>query len=105
VDLYTPLSIFGYNIVASEGEDWKKYRRISAPAFSEVRSTQVVETLLSRNVKRNNKLVWDETVAIMNDLFDNVWGNKEVVTVDQCLDLTLTVCQCLKGLFRFDTFF
>jgi cytochrome P450 len=36
VDLYTALSIFGTNIVASEGEGWKKYRKIAAPAFSEV---------------------------------------------------------------------
>jgi hypothetical protein len=30
------LSAFGINIVASEGEDWKKFRKIVAPAFSEV---------------------------------------------------------------------
>jgi hypothetical protein len=28
--------MFGANIVASEGEEWKKYRKIAAPAFSEV---------------------------------------------------------------------
>lgn len=33
---YTPLAIFGPNIVVSEGDEWKKYRKISAPAFSEV---------------------------------------------------------------------
>jgi cytochrome P450 len=31
------LSGFGKNIVASEGENWKKFRKIVAPAFSEVR--------------------------------------------------------------------
>jgi len=36
VYLYSPLSVFGPNIVASEGEEWKRYRTISAPAFSEV---------------------------------------------------------------------
>jgi hypothetical protein len=30
------VAIFGANIVASEGEEWKKYRKIVAPAFSEV---------------------------------------------------------------------
>ncbi|KXN89025.1 Secologanin synthase [Leucoagaricus sp. SymC.cos] len=75
VDLYNVLSFFGYNIIASEGEDWKRYRKISAPAFSD----------------RNNKLVWDETVSIMNDLFDNSWENKEEVTIDHCLDLTLPI--------------
>ena len=33
---YEVLVIFGPNIVASEGEEWKKYRKIAAPAFSEV---------------------------------------------------------------------
>ena len=33
---YEVLAIFGPNIVASEGEEWKKYRKIAAPAFSEV---------------------------------------------------------------------
>jgi cytochrome P450 len=37
VNLYVALSVFGINIVASEGEEWKKYRKIAAPAFSEVR--------------------------------------------------------------------
>jgi cytochrome P450 len=33
---YRVLAAFGPNIVASEGEEWKKYRKITAPAFSEV---------------------------------------------------------------------
>lgn len=36
VEQYTALSFYGHNIVASEGEEWKKYRKISAPAFSAV---------------------------------------------------------------------
>jgi cytochrome P450 len=36
VDNYKILSFFGKNIVASEGDEWKKYRKISAPAFSDV---------------------------------------------------------------------
>ncbi|KAH9998648.1 cytochrome P450 [Russula vinacea] len=44
---YAVLGIFGANIVVSEGEEWKKYRKIAAPAFSE----------------RNTKLVWDETTV------------------------------------------
>jgi hypothetical protein len=41
VHLYTPLTVFGINIVASEGEEWKKFRKIVAPTFSEVRSEHV----------------------------------------------------------------
>jgi cytochrome P450 len=33
---YTILTLFGENIVASEGNEWKRYRKIVSPAFSEV---------------------------------------------------------------------
>jgi cytochrome P450 len=36
ISRYRVLTVFGPNIVASEGEEWKKYRKITAPAFSEV---------------------------------------------------------------------
>ncbi|KAF5354196.1 hypothetical protein D9756_007136 [Leucocoprinus leucothites] len=85
VDVYKPLLFFGHNIVASEGETWKRYRKITAPAFSD----------------RNNKLVWDETIAIMNDLFENVWGDKEVITVDHCRDLTLPIALFVIGVAGF----
>jgi hypothetical protein len=42
--------------------------------------------------QKNNKLVWDETVRIMVDLFDNVWGDRPEVVVDHCVDITLSVC-------------
>jgi hypothetical protein len=41
--------------------------------------------------QKNNKLVWDEAIRIMMDLFDNVWGDKSEVVVDHCADLTLPV--------------
>ncbi|KAH9998670.1 cytochrome P450 [Russula vinacea] len=72
---YKIVAVFGANIVASEGEEWKKYRKIAAPAFSE----------------KNNKLVWDETIRIMMDLFDNVWGDRSEVVVDHCVDVTLPI--------------
>ena len=43
----------------------------------------------------NNKLVWDETLLIMRDLFDNVWGNKQEVEVGHAVDLILPVCLSL----------
>ena len=92
VHLYTPLTVFGINIVASEGEEWKKFRKIVAPTFSEVRSEHVRRlSTLKRTFQRNNKLVWDETIGIMNDLFDNVWGDKSEVVVDHCMDITIPV--------------
>ena len=41
--------------------------------------------------QRNNKLVWDETILIIMDLFDNVWGDKSEIVVDHCVDITVTV--------------
>ncbi|KAI0279039.1 cytochrome P450 [Russula aff. rugulosa BPL654] len=78
---YEVLTVFGPNIIASVGEEWKKYRKITAPAFSE----------------RNNKLVWDETIGIMNDLFDNVWGDRSEVVVDHCVDITLPIALFVVG--------
>jgi hypothetical protein len=36
VKAYKVLTVFGGNIVASEGEEWKRYRKVAAPAFSDV---------------------------------------------------------------------
>jgi hypothetical protein len=41
--------------------------------------------------QRNNKLVWDETIRIMEDLFDNVWGDRSEIVVDHFADITLPV--------------
>ncbi|EDR04916.1 uncharacterized protein LACBIDRAFT_303796 [Laccaria bicolor S238N-H82] len=72
---YEPLKIFGPSILTSEGEQWKRYRKIVAPAFSD----------------RNYKMVWDETVRIVNGCFDT-WGDRKVVVVDHCLaDVTLPI--------------
>lgn len=53
------------------------------------------ELCLSPNAEydhqKNTKLVWDETIQIMVDLFDNVWGDRSEIIVDHCLDVTLPV--------------
>ena len=36
IEIYEIMTFFGHNILVSEGEEWKKYRKISAPAFSDV---------------------------------------------------------------------
>ncbi|PSR70452.1 hypothetical protein PHLCEN_2v13703 [Hermanssonia centrifuga] len=81
VEEYTALSFFGRNIVASEGEEWKRYRKVTAPAFSEP----------------NNKLVWDETVRIMNGLFDDVWAGKDTIIVDHAVEITLPIALFVIG--------
>ncbi|KIJ53679.1 hypothetical protein M422DRAFT_775709 [Sphaerobolus stellatus SS14] len=57
VDHYSILNVFGPNVVTTEGPEWKKHRRITAPTFSE----------------RNNRFVWDETMRVLDDMFDS-WG-------------------------------
>jgi hypothetical protein len=85
------LNVFGENIIASEGEEWKKYRKIAAPAFSEV-CPECSPSPNAEYCQKNNKLVWDETIRIMMDLFDNVWGNRSKVVIDHCVDITFPVC-------------
>ncbi|KAG7093386.1 hypothetical protein E1B28_007067 [Marasmius oreades] len=86
VAVYKTLSLFGSNIVASEGELWKKYRKITSPAFND----------------RNNELVWDETVRIMMGLFDSVWIDQDVVTVDHCIpEITLPIALFVIGVAGF----
>jgi len=82
---YKVLTFFGRNIVASEGEEWKRYRKISAPAFSD----------------KNNRLVWDETCQIMLDLFDNTWAKKHTISLDNCIDVTLQVALAVIGIAGF----
>ena len=36
LDVYKLLSTFGSNILVTEGDEWKRQRKITAPAFSEV---------------------------------------------------------------------
>ncbi|KAH9172708.1 cytochrome P450 [Lactarius sanguifluus] len=83
--LYSVLSVFGSNIIASEGEEWKRYRTITAPAFSE----------------RNTRLVWDETSRIMFDLFNNVWGDSPEIVLDHCADITLPIALFVIGVAGF----
>jgi hypothetical protein len=85
------VSIFGANIVASEGEEWKKYRKVAAPAFSEVCLENHSSSNPEHPCQKNNKLVWDETIQIMMDLFNDVWGDRSEVVVDHCVDITLPV--------------
>lgn len=39
----------------------------------------------------NNRLVWDESVKIMEDLFTTTWESRDINLVNHCDDLTLPV--------------
>lgn len=94
VEVYGTLSLYGPNIVASEHEEWKRYRRICAPSFSEVSETANVSSvrwLTKLLSQKNNRLVWQETVRIVTELFDEVWGQRKEIVVDDTLEVTLSV--------------
>ncbi|KAI5119154.1 hypothetical protein M0805_005233 [Coniferiporia weirii] len=81
VEQYGLVLQFGRNIVATEGDEWKKHRKIANPAFSEP----------------NNKLVWDEAVRITLDMINNVWENKAEVSIDNAVDITLPLALLIIG--------
>ncbi|KIJ25956.1 hypothetical protein M422DRAFT_273049 [Sphaerobolus stellatus SS14] len=69
VDPVTEISTYHEKFVkpTTEGPEWKRHRRATAPTFSE----------------RNNRLVWDETIGVVDDMFD-AWGHDtpEIFTDD-----------------------
>ncbi|EAU86415.2 614/534 cytochrome P450 [Coprinopsis cinerea okayama7 len=82
VELYEIGNIYGNNILTAEGDEWKRYKKIVSPAFSE----------------RNNRLVWEETIKVMSQLFSEVWEDQDRVTVDNCLrDLTFPIALLVIG--------
>ena len=50
LDDYKVLSFYGPNIVVSEHEEWKKYKKIAAPAFSEVSPSLLVFQILTTHI-------------------------------------------------------
>jgi len=77
--IYKVMSSYGRNVITTEGDEWKRHRRISQPAFSEI----------------NNKTVWDTATNTMTELFADVWGAKPETYVynlsDIAKQITLTV--------------
>jgi cytochrome P450 len=57
VELYAIVDIFGPSILTTEGEEWKRHRKIVAPAFSE----------------KSNSLVWRESLRQGLGMVD-VWS-------------------------------
>ncbi len=49
--------------------------------------------LVSHNclLQRNNRLVWEESLKITEDLLNTVWKNEDVVEVEHAVDVTLSV--------------
>jgi cytochrome P450 len=66
--------MFGLNIVTTEDDEWKRHRKVVAKAFTEP----------------NNKLIWQETVDVVFDLF-SMWkmeGRADEAIVENVSHLT-----------------
>ena len=51
---------------------------------------------LTCNMQKNYELVWDETMKITLEMFENEWKGKKEVLVEHGADITLSV-SCLGG--------
>jgi len=85
LEQYKILTFYGSNIVVTEGDEWKRHRKISAPSFSE----------------RNNRLVWDETMLIVHELCEVLWAGRTEVAVDNVVDLTIPMALFVIGVAGF----
>ncbi|KAG8908874.1 hypothetical protein FRC01_007213, partial [Tulasnella sp. 417] len=59
LELYAPLMLYGTNLVTTEGDVWSRHRRLVSPSFKE----------------SSIRYVWEQTVRIMNEMFDD-WGDE-----------------------------
>lgn len=76
---YEPLNYFGRNVLSTEGDEWRRHRKVVQTSFNE----------------RNNKLVWRTTQELVLELMENVWDAEEaiegVVKVQDGAELTRTL--------------
>ena len=87
VEQYRALSFYGHNIVASEGEEWKKYRKISAPAFSDVSLPDLEITVAE---------TWMHDIFLLYSATTSLFGMKPLKS---CRDFS-TICGPDKMLFQ-----
>ncbi|PPQ82511.1 hypothetical protein CVT25_007082 [Psilocybe cyanescens] len=74
-ELYKVLRVLGPNIIAADAEDWKKFRRICSPAFSE----------------RNSRHVWETTFETVLSILDAYPNADDYIVVDNASELTLPI--------------
>ncbi|KAF8605367.1 cytochrome P450 [Ceratobasidium sp. AG-I] len=76
---YRTLSAFGDNLVTTEGEQWRRQRRICAPAFSD----------------RNNRLAWRTATEFTDEIISTWKGSKSTKVPDVAHDITLSFELCV----------
>jgi len=69
---------WGMNLVASNGETWRKHRRIMGPSFN----------------NRVYQMVWTETLKTYNEMLSaEGWTNRKEIDVPLVQSLTFKVCR------------
>ena len=86
VEIYGIVDIFGSNILSSEGDNWKRHRKIVAPAFSE----------------KSNALVWRESLkqaTSMLAFWSKLEGNcpRHMKVKDTAPDTALMTLHVISG--------
>ncbi|KAI9812569.1 MAG: hypothetical protein M1827_004558 [Pycnora praestabilis] len=66
IHMYSSISIFGDNVVSTEGAIWRHHRKITSPPFTE----------------KNNALVWTESLHQAQSMLKGWVGNGEAKSVD-----------------------
>ncbi|CAE6415228.1 unnamed protein product [Rhizoctonia solani] len=80
---YRLLTIFGNNLLASEGEEWRRQRRIVAPVFSE----------------KNNRLVQSSAKGFVDQMTES-WDHEmptHIQDVDSDITMQITLCVIAKA--------
>ena len=80
IALYTPLEIFGRNVVTTEGGDWVRHRKITSSPFNE----------------RNSALVWNESKRQAMQMLA-VWVSKDEGVVNLQSDTMMLALHVLTG--------
>jgi cytochrome P450 len=86
VEIYGIVDIFGRSMLSSEGDEWKRHRKVVAPAFSD----------------RSNALVWKESLrqatAMLNS-WSNLAGNspQSMKIKDTAPDTALMTLHVISG--------
>lgn len=84
LELYRILSIYGENVLITEGDEWKKHRKIVAPAFSE--DTYVLDWAVATHVTKN----WMKSLETRAPEYEN--GIAIETDINKlCLHLTLSI--------------
>lgn len=92
VAVYKMIELFGKSVISTEGDEWKMHRKVVQRAFSEP----------------NNKLVWQETISAVLELFSywDMSGYGDEVNLESTSqmtrDLALMVISAAGAIFWYE---